>query len=213
MDEKSVTVIPIGPDDEFFDSEPPRDLEDRDPYLLSIGDIYPHKRLELAIEGLAILKEAHPNLELRIAGREMDSDYKSRLLRTIEDLAVEDRVEFVGSLSPVEVKQLYRSTMIFVTTSALESFGLTPIEAMASGLPVIASRSSAIPEICGDAAIYFDEQEGSLAERVDSLLSDAELWRRRQDSGLAHCRKYAWSCIGEQYAELIERTMQEPRQR
>ena len=207
IDERRCRVIPIGPDDLFFDDRPTQSAAGIRDTILAVGDVYPHKRFELAIDALSNLHGSHPGLELKIAGRPVDRAYFSELQSRVSKLGLADRVEFLGGLSVDQLIECYRSSRIYVATSSLETFGLTPIEAMACGLPVIASRESATPEICGEAAIYFDSDAVSLANRIRSLLSDREKWLDIQQRGRDRALLFSWERIGTQYAELVEESI------
>lgn len=200
----TVHVAPIGIDDEFQLPAAPRSRGERRNALLAVGDLYAHKRFELAIEALALLKDRHGDLELWIAGRALDQAYQHRLVERVEQHQLGDRVRFLGHVPRTELIDLYRSASIFLTTSMLETFGLTPIEAMSCGLPVVATQESAVPEICGEAASYADSTGAAIAEAVDRLLLDSAQWAALQGLGLARSRVYAWPTVAEKYAQIIE---------
>jgi len=204
MDEASTEVIPIGPEACFLTHGESLGRRQRKERILTVGDIYPHKRFEILIEALPIVLRVRPKVDLAIAGNPVDRQYMDYLYRLSKDLGVADRVSFLGSVPRDSLIELYDSAAVFVSASRLETFGLTPIEAMARGLPVIATRESATPEICGEAALYFDGSCTGLAEAISGLLIDESLWTQTQQSGRQHAQMYSWESIAKRYVELIE---------
>ena len=95
-------------------------------------------------------------------------------------------VEFLGPLPNEQVQDLYRRADLFVFPSLCESFGHPMVEAMAHGLPIVASDTPVNREICGEAALYFRSRDPKdLAEKVQRLYADAGLWRKCAESGFA----------------------------
>jgi glycosyltransferase involved in cell wall biosynthesis len=83
---------------------------------------------------------------------------------------------------------------MFVYPSLYEGFGFPPLEAMYAGCPAIVSRTSALPEICGDAAFYFDpNNDEELALLIDSMSSDAAFRTSKREAGFTQVRRYSWA--------------------
>lgn len=207
ISEEKARIIPIGPDDVFFLDRPQDEGSRLEPTIAAVGDLYTHKRFELIIEALHRLKDIHPNLRLEIAGRPVDQAYTAKLDQQVEALGLADRVHFLGSLPQAKILDLFRTSSVFVSTSALETFGLTPVEAMAAGVPVIASRESAVPEVCGDAASYFDGSASDLATRIRAILEQPAVRLSHRESGWARAEHFSWKNIAGQYATVIEAAM------
>ncbi|MFA6909489.1 MAG: glycosyltransferase family 1 protein, partial [Patescibacteria group bacterium] len=118
------------------------------PYLLYVGNAYPHKNIERLLEAFSIMAKKNFEIRLVIVGRE---DYFQKRIRTrADDLGIRDRVIFPGFVNDIELRLLYSSARAFVFPSLYEGFGLPPLEAMAAGVPVVASRVTSIPEVLGD---------------------------------------------------------------
>jgi glycosyltransferase involved in cell wall biosynthesis len=114
-------------------------------------------------------------------------------------------VEFLGKISKDEVIELYGRGLVYVVASRLESFGLTPLEAMACGLPVVSARLSASPEICGSAATYFDPYTPEqLATSIAGLIGSRSAWEDRRDSGLARVQEFSWRAVSGRYRAALE---------
>ena len=199
----NAVVTPLGLDDQWM-SPPIPEEADRQPLLLCVGDLYEHKRVEVAVEALRILADRFPRLRLSVAGRTIDSGYEHRLRDLAARGGVADRVDFLGSVDRESLRRLYRTSWVLVSMSRLESFGLTPLEAMASGLPVIATSESATPEVCGDAALYSEAHPVCLSEAIARLIEDEQEWSQLADQGRCRVANFSWDSVAERYAELID---------
>lgn len=99
----------------------------------------------------------------------------------------------LGRVSDAALRALYKGALCLVFPSRYEGFGLPPVEAMACGCPVVASPAGAVPEVCGDAALWFDPvQPESLAARLAELIDAPGLSDRLRAAGLARARGYTW---------------------
>jgi len=106
---------------------------------------------------------------------------------------------------------LYRLASVFVFPSLYEGFGLPPLEAMASGTPVVTSNVSSLPEVVGDAAVLVDPYDpDSIAEGMKQALTDADLRDRLIERGLAKVREYSWERSVARIREVYEEVLQEP---
>ncbi|MRR10193.1 glycosyltransferase, partial [bacterium] len=103
-----------------------------------------------------------------------------------------------------ELADLYAGASLLVLPSLVEGFGLTPLEAMACGCPVACSRAASLPEVAGDAAVYFDPLDvQAMAETMQLVLSDAALRRRMIASGHEQVRRYRWEDTGRRVYSII----------
>ncbi len=118
--------------------------------LLFVGSLYPHKNVRLIILALKLL----PEYKLQIVGSR--SIFQEETMELIREAGIADRVEFLGYLADRELAKVYSATTALVQPSFSEGFGLTGVEAMATGTPVLASDIPIFKEIYQDAAIYFD---------------------------------------------------------
>jgi glycosyltransferase involved in cell wall biosynthesis len=139
-------------------------------YLLYVGNVYPHKNIPLLLQAIKKL----PDQKLIIACAR--SVFSHRLRKMVEKLSLHDQVEFRHLVDDERLAGLYKNAQAFVTPSLIEGFGLPGLEAMVAGTPVIAANASCLPEIYGDAALYFDPSNANdLAEKIKLLLNNPKL--------------------------------------
>lgn len=195
-----IEVIPNGLDARFL--APPDDanvarVRERfvldAPFILYAGNIKPHKNVDRLIEAFARLRQdGHQDLKLLIIGDEA-SKYPS-LRRLVHRHHLHTHVRFFGFVSDDTLAALYRLASVFVFPSLYEGFGFPPLEAMASGTPVITSNVSSLPEVVGDAALLVDPQDaGAIADAMGRVLSDTRLRRDMIARGYARARTFSWA--------------------
>jgi glycosyltransferase involved in cell wall biosynthesis len=146
------------------------------PVVGTAGRLEPVKRLDLLISAAAKLRPRFPDLRVLIAG---DGASRPQLERLTHDLSLGDAVEFAGWRD--DLASLHRQLGVFCVTSEQEGFGVAALEAMASGVPVVASRVGGLPELVEDGRSGFLVPAGdvdALADRIARLLGDAELRAR-----------------------------------
>jgi glycosyltransferase involved in cell wall biosynthesis len=173
LDARKIRVIPFGIDHERFR---PGD-EPREPFLLYPARAWPHKNHERLLEAFALLRRERPALRLVLTGGGHSRQPP-------------EGVEIRGQVSADELVSLYRRAAALVFPSLYEGFGQPPLEAMACGCPVASSNAASLPEVCGDAARYFDPSDVSqLVDAVRDVLADPEPWRAR---GLERAAHFTW---------------------
>ena len=162
------------------------------PFALYVGNIKPHKNLERLIDAFDLVRRGgFERLELLIIGDQI-SKYP-RLRRAVDQHKLHKHVRFLGFVADDTLAALYRLATVFVFPSLYEGFGLPPLEAMASGTPVVTSNRSSLPEVVGDAAVLVDPYSAaSIAEGIQTVLSDAGLRRALSARGLARAREFSW---------------------
>jgi len=147
------------------------------PYFLYVGNAYPHKNLSV----LFTCAQVFPEYTLVLVGRE--DFFYNRLKAEAAALGIRNII-FAGFLSDQELASLYRFARIYVFPSLYEGFGLPPLEAMTCGTPVVASDRGSLPEILGDAALYFDPTSpDELIRTMRTLEEDVRLRESLQEKG------------------------------
>lgn len=164
---------------------------DGDPrsYLLYVGSRSAYKNFSALLSAF-VAAPAADKLRLVVAG---GGPWTSSEQAAIAGSGLNGRVTLLPRVDDAALAGLYRGAELLVYPSLYEGFGLPPLEAMSAGCPVLVSRTSSLPEVCGDAAHYFDPAlEGSLRAELDRLLADPMLLRATIDAGRAQAGRYTW---------------------
>ena len=208
-----ISVIPLGYDDQLFRpaspgspcQAPPVLAGLSGPYLLHLGQAYPHKNLERLIRAFAQVAPHHPELNLVLAGKPHGSE-TPRLQGLVEVLGLQNRVRFLAYVPYEQLGALYRGALALAYPSLWEGFGLPVLEAMACGTPVLTSVGSGTGEGAGDAALLVNPTDsGAIAEALGALASRSS---RRDDlrrRGLARAAGFSWQRTGAATRELLAR--------
>jgi glycosyltransferase involved in cell wall biosynthesis len=177
------------------------------PFLLYAGAIRPQKNIPRLVEAFAIARTAlanHPrykDLHLIIIGDEI-TRYPAVRQAVIQS-RVEDVVRFLGFVPFDTMRVFHEAATAFVFPSLYEGFGLPPLEAMASGTPVITSSMSSLPEVVGDAAMLVNpENVFDIARGIKEVLLDDELRQRLSAAGRVHAARYSWKNTAQQVLEI-----------
>ena len=180
------------------------------PFVLYAGNIKPHKNLERLIEAFNLLRHERADLkdvELLIIGDEI-SKYAT-LRRAVHRYKLHKHVRFFGFVPDQTLAALYRLARAFVFPSLYEGFGLPPLEAMASGTPVITSNVSSLPEVVGDAALMIDPYEpAAIADAMQRVLTDPALHADLRVRGLARAREFSWERSIRRVREIYDEVLQ-----
>lgn len=179
--------VPSGEAKEFFESIGLKyDTESgtMEPYFLYVGNAYPHKNLELLVSVARIF----PQFRFLFVGRE---DYFVERLK--QSAGAAGNTLFTGFVSDRNLLLLYRNAIAYLFPSKYEGFGLPGLEAMNYGLPVIAANAGSLPEVYGDAAIFFDpEKKEDLEQAIRSISSNDSIRRKLRENGFRRIARYDW---------------------
>jgi glycosyltransferase involved in cell wall biosynthesis len=159
------------------------------PYVLYVGSRSAYKNFLGLAQAFATAAAAREMRLVAAGGGEWSGTERA----LIAELGLERRVMLWPRVDETQLGNLYNRAVLFVYPTLYEGFGLPPLEAMSAGCPVLVSRSSSLPEICGDAAHYFDPKiEGALEGELGRLLSDDVLLRAKIEAGRAWAGRYTW---------------------
>jgi len=171
--------------------------------LLSVGVLQTRKNTLTALRALEILP---PRFRLVLAGGD---GYGSEAVRDyIRRQSLASRVRLLGHVPAHQLPALYQAADVFLFPSLEEGFGLPVLEALANGLPVVASRTSALPEVGGEAALYIDPQDPrDMAEKVLHVVEDSKLRRKLVELGLARADQFSWQRTAQATLKVYEEVL------
>jgi glycosyltransferase involved in cell wall biosynthesis len=163
-----------------------------DQFVLYAGNVKPHKNLERLIEAFELVhRRGLDHLKLVLIGDDI-SRYTA-LRRAVHRYRLHKYVRFLGYLPEETLAVMYRLASVFVFPSLYEGFGLPPLEAMASGTPVVTSNVSSLPEVAGDAAVLVDPYDTSaIADGIYRVLTDEGLRTDLRRLGLVRAHQFSW---------------------
>lgn len=171
-------------------------------FVLYAGTVKPHKNIERLIDAFhRVRRQGLDHLKLVLIGDDI-SKYAA-LRRAVHRHQLHQHVRFLGYVPEETLAVMYRLAGVFVFPSLYEGFGLPPLEAMASGTPVVTSNLSSLPEVAGDAAILVDPYDpASIADGIRRVLGDEELRRTLRRLGLARARQFSWEASVRRVREI-----------
>jgi glycosyltransferase involved in cell wall biosynthesis len=179
-------------------------------YVLWVGGIKPHKDVPTLVAAHMLLpqelRDRHPLVlagdDDTVAGRQL----KTRLRDS--DHGRSGLIRMLGKVELDELAGLYDSAAVFAFPSRIEGFGLPPLEAMAHGVPVVSSRADPMPEVLGDASLYFEPGDArGLAAQLENVLTDPGLARGLRTSGAERVRRYSWERTARETAAAYRLTL------
>ena len=197
-DRSMIDIVPLGVSANFkpveqhsslFLESVAKSLQLPDRFLLFVGRLNVRKNLENLLKAVALLKDKQ--VPLVIVGK---AEWKAPELKNlISNPIFRKRIIMLENINDQELPAVYALSTLFCFPSFAEGFGLPPLEAMASGVPVIVSNTTSLPEVCGDAAIYVDpHQPTAIAFAIDSLLGDSTLYSEKKSAGIERAKHFTW---------------------
>ena len=174
------------------------------PYCLVVGSLEPRKNLDRLFQAWKLSRAAKNGYHLIVVGA------GGRMFRNPDYDPLPENVLLAGMLGDQELVSLYAGARAFILPSLYEGFGLTVLEAMACGAPVVASNTGAIPETAGEAAIYFNPLETEdIAQAIDQVTGDSELINLLRKKGFERVKDYTWSRTANQIWNLLQGVLDE----
>ncbi len=177
-------------------------------YILLVSSMYRYKNVNNLISAYARLPTAtrrkHPLVV--VGSKTVEAEYTREVEELARELGVAENVSLVGRVSETAVRSYYSNAHLFVFPSLVESFGLPVLEAMAAGVPVAASASASIPEVGGDAAVYFDpEDPDQMSVIIERMLEDQGLREDLVARGRERVRDFTWEKCAEETLNVFEK--------
>lgn len=175
-------------------------------FILYVGTLDYRKNLERFVNAFYTVKKSHPDVKFIIAGDSPKYKYgngKAALIKLIQSLDLNDRVLLIGKVNDTQLQYLYSHALCYAFPSLDEGFGLPIIEAMENGLPVMAANNTALPEIGGNAAIYFSPFNlDEMANAIQTLIQNEILRNQLKENGQQRAKLFSWEKAGKEI-ELI----------
>jgi len=166
----------------------------REPYILYVGGLRRYKNVSTLLKAFAIFCRRNITCHrLLIVGAPPPRDLEGECAQ----LGIRPRTDFVPYVGQAMLPELYAAADLLVMPSTIEGFGLPVLEAMACGAPVVCSRAASLPEVGGDAVMYFDPKSAEeLAETIERVLSSRELHESLRQKGLKRATHFTWAnCV------------------
>jgi glycosyltransferase involved in cell wall biosynthesis len=194
-----INVIHHGISSHFLPSGQPKSN-----YVLYVGAMNRIKNFQVLLE--IFLTPEFKNIDLKMilpnASTFSDDEHINTLIRRAKEAA---NIDIIDQVNQDELKTYYQNAKLFVFPSFHESFGFPPLEAMACGTPVIVSNVTALPEVCGDAAVYIDPNDiHDLSEKIQMTLKNDILLQKLASMGLLHAKKFTWEKAACEYLNILQ---------
>lgn len=175
-------------------------------YIMYVGQQSEYKNLRRLVEAHQQLLATHPSLHLVLVGKIGGAGDN---LKTWVEQQGYKNVVFTGFVdSDAQLAWLYENCDAYVFPSLMEGFGLPPLEAMTYNAPVVASNAASIPEVCGDAAHYFDPLDvEDMSQKIDEVLTDKKIRVRLVKNGAKQLKKYSWRCMAQQTLDIYDKAL------
>lgn len=210
-----IRVAYEGVEDRFFKSFKEKEIEIvlnkyqiKAPFIFYIGGLNAHKNVTLLIDALNMVKNRKINLVIggkTVTDRSTSQNIYLDLKERIKNLSLQDRVYFPGFIADQDLPLFYKGALVFVYPSFYEGFGLPPLEAMASGTPVIVSNSASLPEVVGEAGILLDPHDADgFAGAIDKLAGSESLRRGFVNKGVKRATEFSWQKTAKKVLSIFE---------
>ncbi len=198
-------VIPLAP--RAFDMHPvmPMNISIKKPYILCVGSLEPRKNLPLLLEAFINLKEKYQlSHQLIIVGRK--AWIENKVFQKLKEYEQQSYIILTDYVKEDQLAWLYQNAAFFVLPSKYEGFGLTPLEAMALGCPVISSNAACLPEVLGKGALFFENNNHhDLIEKMLYIITHHTICKELSKKGQEWVKKYSWNNTTNSLLQLYEK--------
>ena len=171
-------------------------------YILFVGTIQPRKNLSVLIDAFNKFLEQNKNFKLVIVGKK--GWLYEDIFKKVKTLKLEDKVIFTDHITDEELVWYYQNAFCFVLPSLYEGFGIPILEAMSNNCPTIISMNSSLPEVGGEASLYFDPKNSEdLLEKIVTLQKNKELRKELITKGKKRVKDFSWDKCGSETLSVI----------
>ena len=199
---EKMKVIHNGVDSSWFDIKKAERPHPK-PYLLFVGNVKPHKNLRRLLQAFGEIQGKIPH-DLVIVGKKEGFITGDREVADQAE-AFGNRVRFTGLLEEDQLRQFYVFADLMVFPSLYEGFGFPPLEAMAAGIPVACSNAASLPEVCGDAVVYFDPMDpADIARKIVQVMENTKAREDMVRRGAARAKGFSWATSAMETNNAIE---------
>lgn len=201
---ENVAVVYNGIDSHFFENNISKNVSEKyklpQKYILCLSTLEPRKNLTLLINAYSKVFNSL-DVELVLAGRKgwMMDNILSKLPEEVQN-----RIHFTGFVEDEDLPYVYGAANWFVFPSLYEGFGIPPLEAMATGTPVLSSNAASMPEVLGDAAVYFENKNlDSLVQQLMKI-KNTNITETMKERCIGQAKKYSWDVSAYKLMKFIE---------
>lgn len=175
-------------------------------FILFLGNTDPKKNLKGVLLAYSIFVENSETV-IQLVIVDLKQKYLSEVLKELNLPGLQEHIVLPGYIPNRDLSAVYNLSDLFLYPSLRESFGLPVLEAMACGVPVIASNTSSMPEVAGDAALLVDPKDALLlANDIGAMLSHNNLRQRMIRKGFRQAERFSWQNTAEQVLQIYENT-------
>lgn len=206
--ESKITVTPLGVDEVFFKNEEKgrrtevqKKYQLPEEFILTVSGLEPRKNVGVLIDAVQEVRKKHSHIKLVIlGGKGWKSEKTQQKIKEAKDFVIH-----IENCSSEDLRAFYHLAKIFVFPSLYEGFGLPPLEAMASGCPVICSNAGSLPEVVNDTALLFNPQDRELLKKhIEKVLEDKETRQKLTEQGKKRASQFSWKKTSEKTLSVLE---------
>ncbi|MBU0668298.1 glycosyltransferase family 4 protein [Patescibacteria group bacterium] len=208
--QQNIHLTPCAPSDFFRTKVSLEDLEAfiakmklPEKFILAVGTLEPRKNFATLIKSFVSLQKRHPDYKLVIVGKK---GWRFKEIEaSIKQYKMEKEVIFPGYVKEDELQKFYGLAKVFIFPSLYEGFGIPPLEAMASGCPVVSSNVASLPEVIGDAGLLIDPKNSyKMAEAVADLIDNDHVRNTMIERGYRQAEKFSWEKSAQVALEVFQ---------
>jgi len=202
MPSAEIDVIPNGVELERFNPAQTTS-ESQTIRLLTVGRLSVTKRMDILINAVDILKNKGCKILLKIVG---GGQTQQKLKQIVNEKKLDNIIEIAGRIDAEDMPRVYRQNNIFISASKLEGMSNAMLEAMASGLPIIAARCEGTEELIAENGLVIENANAEeIAKAIKKLIDDRQLRNQMSIAARQRAQQFTWGRIAEQYLNLYER--------